>query len=118
MRLPKGSYLNVVVPPLSLGTMAWTSRFSKSQVDARPCASVSVFPAKRALFPIVVDYHTHLQLCQSVYPSNAPSESNLNFAEIEQDPNGSSMLSRDVASISEATLSLAEAKSGIGGVST
>jgi hypothetical protein len=44
IRLPKGSYLKVVVPPLAPGTSACTSRFSKSQVKLRPLASERVLP--------------------------------------------------------------------------
>jgi len=53
-----------------------------------------------------------------VYPNNIPRESKVNFAEMEQDPSRRSMLSRDLVSMSEVTLLLAEALSEIGAVST
>jgi hypothetical protein len=42
MRLPKGSYLKVVVPTPGLATCV--RRFSKSQEKLRPWASVRVLP--------------------------------------------------------------------------
>ena len=65
MRLPKGSYLKVVVPPFVPGITACTSRFSNSQVKLRPWASERVLPfasslgsSIRVISPVIVLFKT------------------------------------------------------------